>query len=164
MGKVKKERSFKHKKPYDRPDSDMKIDISEIQEQAKIQPIQQEPPQEEERAEQEADDEVEMKVAKATTRGAILQRHKLELKELRKKIDEMKTQRLKLSKRVAGQKQDRKEVSRNIKALENELKEKHKKELEEFDAREKAVKELASLPPIKFDFTFKYAVVETKKF
>eukprot|EP00276_Gloeochaete_wittrockiana_P001239 CAMPEP_0184675878 /NCGR_PEP_ID=MMETSP0308-20130426/88049_1 /TAXON_ID=38269 /ORGANISM="Gloeochaete witrockiana, Strain SAG 46.84" /LENGTH=137 /DNA_ID=CAMNT_0027123663 /DNA_START=182 /DNA_END=595 /DNA_ORIENTATION=- len=82
---------------------------------------------------------------KPATRGSILQRHKLEHKAIRAKIEELKKGRLKLNKKNHSEKAERKEVTKEMKRLVSEMEERHRKELDEFDTRA-TVQESASVP------------------
>eukprot|EP00274_Cyanoptyche_gloeocystis_P007124 CAMPEP_0196660990 /NCGR_PEP_ID=MMETSP1086-20130531/42110_1 /TAXON_ID=77921 /ORGANISM="Cyanoptyche gloeocystis , Strain SAG4.97" /LENGTH=146 /DNA_ID=CAMNT_0041995675 /DNA_START=135 /DNA_END=575 /DNA_ORIENTATION=- len=67
------------------------------------------------------------------TRGHILQRHKLEHKNLKSKLQQMKQDRLRLSKHSAIHKSKRKAIGKDMKSLLREMSERHRKELEDFE-------------------------------
>jgi len=70
------------------------------------------------------------------TRGAILQRQKLEYKALRENIRDLKKKRQKLNRRDLEQKKDKKKITKNIKDLLMELKTRQEQELNSFDQQQ----------------------------
>ena len=82
-----------------------------------------------------------------TTRGAILQRHKIEWKDLRKTLDGMKHSKMHMRHAKLDGKADKKALGKEIKRLQQEWEDKCKQELADFDQHEaeaKAKKEAAS--------------------
>lgn len=76
---------------------------------------------------------------KGETLGALSLRHKNEAKRLKVEIEVLNKERAKLNKRT--QKEDRRNITRQIRQKEIELEERHKKELEEFAQKKTEHKE-----------------------
>merc|ERR1711865_576140 len=68
------------------------------------------------------------------TRGQMLQRHKLEWKSVRKDLKGLKKERVKLSKKNIDEKGARKDMSRQLKSMEEGMKERHAAEIAAWDA------------------------------
>mmetsp|Transcript_56471 Transcript_56471/g.138610 ORF Transcript_56471/g.138610 Transcript_56471/m.138610 type:complete len:181 (-) Transcript_56471:359-901(-) len=77
----------------------------------------------------------------APTRGKVLQRHKREWKELRARLEDMKAHKKAMGAATLEKKNAKKVVAKEIKRMQDELAERHKKELEEFDLEQKAREE-----------------------
>eukprot|EP00960_Hanusia_phi_P043184 755907-Hanusia_phi.AAC.3 len=71
------------------------------------------------------------------TRGKILQRHKKEWRALRCQLDTMKSHKKAMGAGTLEKKNAKKTLGKEIKTLEESLKEKHRKELEDFDKEQK---------------------------
>lgn len=71
------------------------------------------------------------------TRGALVRQHKLEARELRDTIRTLKESRARLN-GDSRHKPQQKSITQEIKSMEDELEQKHARELEEFDAKNKA--------------------------
>jgi exoribonuclease R len=69
------------------------------------------------------------------SKGRLLQRHKAEWKKVRQQIDTLKRQRTKWKKKDFRQNEERKRVTKQLKDLEDEMRQRHEKELREWDAR-----------------------------
>eukprot|EP00658_Telonema_sp_P-2_P069416 TRINITY_DN5864_c0_g1_i1.p1 TRINITY_DN5864_c0_g1~~TRINITY_DN5864_c0_g1_i1.p1 ORF type:complete len:141 (+),score=38.59 TRINITY_DN5864_c0_g1_i1:179-601(+) len=82
-----------------------------------------------------ADDDGEEPAARVTdrTRGQTLQRHKLEWKSLRKDLDMMKRERVKLSKKNLDEKGARKDMTRQLKSMQQAMEDRHKREIAAWD-------------------------------
>jgi len=72
---------------------------------------------------------------KVESRGKILQRHKVEWRNLRDKIEDLKKEKKKLSNTTID-KQSKKSLTKSIQGLKQEQQEKHKQELEQFKKEE----------------------------
>ena len=75
-----------------------------------------------------------------TTRGAILQRHKVEWKDLRKTLDGMKHSKMHMRHAKLDGKADKKALGKEIKRLQQEWEDKCKQELADFDQHEAEAK------------------------
>ena len=75
------------------------------------------------------------------TRGKILQRHKKEWRALRCQLDSMKSHKKAMGAGTLEKKNAKKALAKEIKTLEENLKEKQRKELEDFDKQQKDLQE-----------------------
>ena len=74
-------------------------------------------------------------VSGVETRGKILQRHKREWKSLRSKLNDMKAHKKAMGHGTLAKKDAKKDVSKEIKALEETMRLRHEQELASFDAQ-----------------------------
>mmetsp|Transcript_57075 Transcript_57075/g.150400 ORF Transcript_57075/g.150400 Transcript_57075/m.150400 type:complete len:153 (+) Transcript_57075:3-461(+) len=74
---------------------------------------------------------------KQVTRGSILQRHKREWKVLRKQLEDLKAHKRAMGAATLEKKIAKKDVAKEIKTRTEQLTERHKKELAEFDEQQK---------------------------
>jgi len=79
----------------------------------------------------------EVAVPTERTRGAIVQRHKLEWKAARKELEAMKTERQKLRKKNLNEKAERKALTREMKDSLDAMKKRQERELDLFDLAKK---------------------------
>eukprot|EP00656_Telonema_subtile_P053807 TRINITY_DN7865_c0_g1_i1.p1 TRINITY_DN7865_c0_g1~~TRINITY_DN7865_c0_g1_i1.p1 ORF type:complete len:135 (-),score=30.67 TRINITY_DN7865_c0_g1_i1:276-680(-) len=88
------------------------------------------------------DAEVENEIVKPTdrTRGQMLQRHKLEWKSLRKDLEGLKRERVKLSKKNTDEKGARKDMSRQLKTMLETMQQRQKGEVIAWDTAVEADK------------------------
>lgn len=85
------------------------------------------------------------------TRGKIMQRHKLEAKAMRTRVEEIKKDRLKLSKKKESQKHDRKSITREMQQLQKDMLARQAAELAAFDAApQDEDADMAQAPPLNF--------------
>eukprot|EP00743_Colponemidia_sp_Colp-15_P013068 GILK01015051.1.p1 GENE.GILK01015051.1~~GILK01015051.1.p1 ORF type:complete len:184 (-),score=39.47 GILK01015051.1:90-602(-) len=141
MPKAKKERrKAQNPKPYEKDDTSMIIDEAEQQLQQEISSL---PADIGRHAfSSDADGEMSEPQSKGVTRGAILQRHKREWRELRSRLDDMKRNKSKLKKKQLDQKSERRDISRNMKQLLEDMKKRHEDELSVFDGHSAAAASL----------------------
>jgi len=71
----------------------------------------------------------------AESKGRMLQRHKLDWKKVRQQIETLKRQRAKWKKKDLKQNEERKRVTKTIKELEDEMRQRHERELREWDLK-----------------------------
>merc|ERR1712166_49470 len=82
----------------------------------------------------EGDDEIVNEAMKTDrTRGQMLQRHKLEWKQVRKDMDNLKRERIKLSKKNTDEKGARKDMSRQLKSMLLNMQQRHRDEIAAWD-------------------------------
>eukprot|EP00299_Pterocystis_sp_00344_P018304 c9145_g1_i1.p1 GENE.c9145_g1_i1~~c9145_g1_i1.p1 ORF type:complete len:175 (+),score=37.68 c9145_g1_i1:464-988(+) len=148
MPKIKVERVRRRLHPYD---ADMQVDKEA-----------------EEKAVEEEDDEETLSLLTGKGRGAILQRHKREWKDLRVKLQKLKMQRVKVKGKDPSAKAEKKDLTIQLKELEDDLRERHRAELLAFDQNEKAQEVVQQAPastaiPPETVGGFKYKQFQTKK-
>jgi hypothetical protein len=76
--------------------------------------------------------------AEEESKGRLLQRHKAEWKKVRQQIDTLKRQRSKWKKKDFRQNEERKRVTKQLKDLEDDMRQRHEKELREWEAKHAA--------------------------
>jgi iron-sulfur cluster repair protein YtfE (RIC family) len=83
----------------------------------------------------EVDNEVESEGEKASagTRGAILQRHKQEWKQVKAQMEELRRQSAKLSKANHKQKEQKRLLTKQMQKLKSDMEERHRGELSAFE-------------------------------
>jgi len=69
----------------------------------------------------------------SSSRGQVTQRHKKEWKVVRKKIEDLKQKRSRLKKKDLKEKAERKEISKQMKQLKEDVKVRHQGELQQWD-------------------------------
>ncbi|KAL6073852.1 F-BAR domain-containing protein [Balamuthia mandrillaris] len=139
MGKAKKRKGQVRSVPYTTASSGMELQASEEQ-ASSGKPRRGKEPEKKSFLEEAADNPLEeggdTEGSCTNTKGKILQRHKQEWKQVRKQIEALRQKRLKLNKKSVDKKEGRKQLTKQMKYLEDSMKERHRRELEEFEAQQ----------------------------
>ncbi|ELR20619.1 uncharacterized protein ACA1_053420 [Acanthamoeba castellanii str. Neff] len=85
--------------------------------------------------------------AEEESKGRLLQRHKAEWKKVRQQIDTLKRQRSKWKKKDFRQNEERKRVTKQLKDLEDDMRQRHEKELREWEAKHAAASSATAKGP-----------------